>query len=161
MPLAAWQDSEAFAPHMCAAEPGEWSSYVQRTTARLAAELGVHEPQLVEAQLYKLLLYQTGDHFVAHRDTEKAPSMFATMAIILPSSYTVRITFALQGHHRCGCRSNLASAQAGMLVYCWAIIADTKMFNLTRVTAWMRLDIKAIRISVQVLSEWTRLMYMY
>lgn len=30
----------------------------------------------VEAQLYKLLLYEKGSHFVEHRDTEKADGMF-------------------------------------------------------------------------------------
>jgi hypothetical protein len=37
------------------------------------------------AEPYKLLLYSTGDHFLAHRDTEKSPGMFATLIVQLPS----------------------------------------------------------------------------
>ncbi len=33
--------------------------------------LGVSAALQVYAQLYKLLLYETGGHFVPHRDTEK------------------------------------------------------------------------------------------
>ena len=43
----------------------------------------------VNAELYKLLLYKEGDHFAPHRDTEKAPGMFATMTVLLPSQYKV------------------------------------------------------------------------
>ena len=45
--------------------------------------LGVEED--VEAQFYKLLVYETGGFFVDHRDTEKSPGMFATLVIALPS----------------------------------------------------------------------------
>ncbi|HYN79736.1 MAG TPA: 2OG-Fe(II) oxygenase, partial [Lamprocystis sp. (in: g-proteobacteria)] len=41
----------------------------------------------IEAQLYKLLIYDTGSFFVPHRDTEKAPGMFATLVIVLPGDY--------------------------------------------------------------------------
>lgn len=42
----------------------------------------------VEAQLYKLLVYDTGSFFVPHRDTEKAPGMFATLVVVLPGDYS-------------------------------------------------------------------------
>lgn len=41
----------------------------------------------VAAELYKLLIYDEGSFFVSHRDTEKAPGMFATLVIVLPSIY--------------------------------------------------------------------------
>ncbi len=54
---------------------------------RAKTELGC-ESSRVSAQLYKLLLYETGQHFVAHRDTEKVDGMFATlMVVMLPSCY--------------------------------------------------------------------------
>ena len=34
-------------------------------------------------ELYKLLLYKTGGHFKAHRDTEKAEGMFGTLIVQL------------------------------------------------------------------------------
>ena len=42
----------------------------------------------IEAQLYKLLIYDTGSFFVPHRDTEKAPGMFATLVVALPCDYS-------------------------------------------------------------------------
>jgi predicted 2-oxoglutarate/Fe(II)-dependent dioxygenase YbiX len=42
----------------------------------------------IEAQLYKLLIYDTGSFFVPHRDTEKAPGMFGTLVVVLPCDYS-------------------------------------------------------------------------
>ncbi|KAK3113278.1 hypothetical protein LTR53_009592 [Teratosphaeriaceae sp. CCFEE 6253] len=54
-------------------------------TFRQACEgLGLSE-QGVEAQAYKLLLYEPGAMFKPHTDTEKTPGMFGTMIISLPS----------------------------------------------------------------------------
>ena len=49
----------------------------------MAPGLGVGDP--IEAEFYKLLLYDAGSFFVSHRDTEKSPGMFATLVIVLPS----------------------------------------------------------------------------
>ena len=48
-----------------------------------AAGLGCPSGRL-DAQLYKLLVYETGGFFSAHRDTEKADGMIATLSISLP-----------------------------------------------------------------------------
>ena len=37
--------------------------------------------------LYKLLLYQQGDFFLPHQDSEKQPGMFASLVITLPSQH--------------------------------------------------------------------------
>ena len=60
-----------------------WARTLESVVLRAAAGLGVTEP--VAAELYKLLIYDEGSHFVSHRDTEKAPGMFATLIITLPS----------------------------------------------------------------------------
>lgn len=60
-----------------------WQTTVERATALAAELLGVDEP--VSAELYKLLMYDKGSFFVSHRDTEKAPGMFATLVLALPS----------------------------------------------------------------------------
>ena len=59
---------------------------MQAILTRVAAGLGVSEP--IAAELYKLLLYDQGSFFVSHRDTEKAPGMFATLVLVLPSVST-------------------------------------------------------------------------
>jgi hypothetical protein len=63
-----------------------WEQSLQHIVEQAAEGLGVSEP--VQADLYKLLVYGEGDFFVGHRDTEKAPRMFATLVIVLPSIYT-------------------------------------------------------------------------
>jgi 2OG-Fe(II) oxygenase superfamily len=45
-------------------------------------QLGIH------SRFYKLLFYETGGHFTAHRDTEKEAGMFGTLIIQLPSKFS-------------------------------------------------------------------------
>lgn len=63
-----------------------WEQTLETIVNRVAADLGV--TGVVIAELYKLLVYDQGSFFVSHRDTEKAPGMFATLIIVLPSIYT-------------------------------------------------------------------------
>ena len=60
-----------------------WDESLASVVARAAVGLGVTQP--VRAELYKLLVYDEGSFFVSHRDTEKAPGMFATLIVALPS----------------------------------------------------------------------------
>jgi predicted 2-oxoglutarate/Fe(II)-dependent dioxygenase YbiX len=62
-----------------------WQRALDTIVATVSAGLGVRDP--VTAQLYKLLIYDTGSFFVEHRDTEKSAGMFATLVIVLPSVY--------------------------------------------------------------------------
>ena len=77
-----WQIDEARV-HL---EGQGWTETLTNIVTWAAASLGV--TGLVAAELYKLLIYDEGSFFVSHRDTEKAPGMFATLVIVLPSSYT-------------------------------------------------------------------------
>ncbi len=63
-----------------------WAGTMDAIVARACDGLGVDEP--VAAELYKLLIYDEGSHFVSHRDTEKSPGMFATLLITLPSLHS-------------------------------------------------------------------------
>jgi len=62
-----------------------WARTLDGIVARAAEGLGVTGP--VSAEFYKLLLYGEGGFFVGHRDTEKAPGMFATLVVVLPSPH--------------------------------------------------------------------------
>ncbi len=62
-----------------------WTQTLTNIVTWSAASLGV--TGRVAAELYKLLIYDEGSFFVSHRDTEKAPGMFATLVIVLPSIY--------------------------------------------------------------------------
>ena len=62
-----------------------WEKTLGDLVVQSAAGLGVEG--IVLADFYKLLVYEEGSFFVAHRDTEKVPGMFATMVLVLPSSH--------------------------------------------------------------------------
>jgi hypothetical protein len=66
-------------------DPAAWSSRVQRGLDRVVAALGVG-PE-VSAKLQKLVVYERGGFFAPHRDTEREPSMWGTLVLVLPSTY--------------------------------------------------------------------------
>jgi hypothetical protein len=63
-----------------------WARTLSAILARVCDGLGIAEP--VQAEFYKLLIYDEGSFFASHRDTEKAPGMFATLVVVLPSAST-------------------------------------------------------------------------
>jgi len=63
-----------------------WPKTLERIVERAKDGLGVTGP--VDAELYKLLIYDTGSFFVSHRDSEKRPRMFGTLVIVLPGAYS-------------------------------------------------------------------------
>ncbi|KIJ69261.1 hypothetical protein HYDPIDRAFT_81166 [Hydnomerulius pinastri MD-312] len=68
----------------------EWQKYIDGFVVETVWKaLGVAaNSSRPRCELHKLLLYETGSHFLPHQDTEKAKGMFATIIIILPSQYT-------------------------------------------------------------------------
>lgn len=69
------QDVELLNPH--------WQSALDQLLRSVAAQMGIDFQ--VESELFKLLVYREGGHFKFHQDTEKAPGMFATLIVQLPS----------------------------------------------------------------------------
>jgi len=63
-----------------------WTPMLDAILGRVAVGLGITEP--IAAELYKLLVYDQGSFFLSHRDTEKAPGMFGTLVLALPSNCT-------------------------------------------------------------------------
>ncbi|DBB09660.1 TPA: hypothetical protein ACH3X3_001307 [Trebouxia sp. C0006] len=92
-----------------------------RLTDKVATELGVSAEIPVQAQLNKMTLYQTGDHFVAHRNTEKAPGMFATMTIVLPSQHTGGSLVVQNANWQGWCISAVCSRQCALPAL-WSIL---------------------------------------
>jgi hypothetical protein len=74
-----WQ----IAPERVRIDGRHWRGTLEAILARVTEGLGVTEP--VDAEFYKLLIYDQGSFFVRHRDTEKLPGMFATLILVLPS----------------------------------------------------------------------------
>ncbi|KLO10713.1 hypothetical protein SCHPADRAFT_808165, partial [Schizopora paradoxa] len=67
-----------------------WNLWMEKTVIpRVCEALGVSiSASAPRAELYKLLLYETGSHFLPHQDTEKTPGMFATIVVTLPSRFS-------------------------------------------------------------------------
>ncbi len=77
-----WQ----IAPNKIHISGKHWQSMLDGIVAQVADGLGVTGK--IHADLYKMLVYDTGSFFVNHRDTEKAAGMFATLIVALPAVYT-------------------------------------------------------------------------
>ena len=63
-----------------------WNANFENILSKVKTGLGCDDA-IVTAELYKLLVYDRGGFFFAHRDTEKAAGMFATLVLTLPSRY--------------------------------------------------------------------------
>ncbi|MGK2863151.1 MAG: 2OG-Fe(II) oxygenase [Chitinophagaceae bacterium] len=64
-----------------------WENFLKKIISNIKNDLGI-EDYKVAAHLYKLLIYEVGDFFLPHKDTEKEKGMFGTLIIGLPSQYT-------------------------------------------------------------------------
>jgi hypothetical protein len=63
-----------------------WAANFDGILKQVVAGLGC-EGFSVCAELYKLLVYDPGGFFLAHRDTEKTAGMFGTLVVGLPSAH--------------------------------------------------------------------------
>ena len=64
---------------------GVWADTLRGILDTVATGLGCPAGRL-DAKLYKLLIYEPGGFFSAHRDTEKTDGMIATLSITLPAA---------------------------------------------------------------------------
>ncbi len=64
----------------------KWKEHVVSITDEVRTTLGLEQVK-VDAHLYKLLMYEKGSFFLAHRDGEKLDGMVATLVIGLPSPH--------------------------------------------------------------------------
>lgn len=62
-----------------------WKRFLAETVEQVRRDLGIGGK--VSALPYKLLVYETGGHFLPHRDTEKLDAMFGTLVVALPSAH--------------------------------------------------------------------------
>jgi hypothetical protein len=63
-----------------------WTGFVDGLVKQAVEDLGVQVA--TRAERYKLLLYEKGAFFKAHKDSEKCPGMFGTLVICLPSEHS-------------------------------------------------------------------------
>ena len=80
------RDTWQLEPERVTFENPQWHAGLKEIVREVAVGLGA-DPNNVEANLYKILLYQKGGHFAKHRDTEKEETMFGTLSVTLPSEF--------------------------------------------------------------------------
>lgn len=64
-----------------------WNQFMSMAMLNVKENLGLGDNQ-IEARLYKLLIYEKGDFFLSHKDTEKEKGMFGTLIVAMPSRHT-------------------------------------------------------------------------
>jgi len=64
-----------------------WNDFLNTVLNSVKKDLGI-ESYEVKASLYKMLIYEEGDFFLSHKDSEKEKGMFGTLILGLPSRHT-------------------------------------------------------------------------
>lgn len=65
-----------------------WKTQIANLLTEVVSGLGlIAEPTEIQAEIYKLVLYEEGAFFLPHQDTEKTDGMFGTLVISLPSKH--------------------------------------------------------------------------
>lgn len=64
----------------------EWNEAIANAMASVATSLGL-PTEMLEAKLYKLLVYEKGGFFLPHRDSEKHDRMVASLIVALPNPF--------------------------------------------------------------------------
>ncbi len=65
-----------------------WKRALEEKLATLVRRLGFDPEGKVEAVLDKLLIYEQGDFFAPHQDSERVDGMLASLVVALPSKHT-------------------------------------------------------------------------
>ncbi|MET4082637.1 hypothetical protein ABIB40_002597 [Pedobacter sp. UYP30] len=64
-----------------------WANFLEKILTKIKPDLGL-EDYAISAHLYKMLIYEKGDFFLQHKDSEKEKGMFGSLVISLPSKHT-------------------------------------------------------------------------
>lgn len=65
----------------------QWATFLDKVLGDIKPSLGI-EDYAISAHLYKMLIYEKGDFFLQHKDSEKEKGMFGTLTIVLPCRHT-------------------------------------------------------------------------
>jgi hypothetical protein len=65
-----------------------WASTLRPILDRVRHDLGLPATSTVEADLHSMLVYEPGQFFAAHQDSEKDDAMFGSLVVLLPSRST-------------------------------------------------------------------------
>ncbi|KAK5662548.1 hypothetical protein OQA88_8460 [Cercophora sp. LCS_1] len=92
---------------------GPWVAMIKSIGKWAAQQLGITGQ--VNAELYKMLIYEKGAMFKPHTDTEKIPGMFGTLVICLPSAHQGGDLVLKHG----GVTKTFKSSEMQPSTFCW------------------------------------------
>jgi hypothetical protein len=64
-----------------------WKKTIDPMLERIRSDLGLSSGARLRAELYNLLVYEEGQFFVEHQDSEKEDGMIGTLIVTLPSAF--------------------------------------------------------------------------
>ena len=64
-----------------------WQGFLNEIIGNVQTDLGIRDYS-IQANLYKLLIYEEGGFFLKHKDSEKEKGMFGTLILSLPSQFS-------------------------------------------------------------------------
>ena len=65
----------------------KWKKTLEPELEKIKHKLGLPAEGKLVARLHKMLVYETGQFFAPHQDSEKTNDMVATLSVVLPSAY--------------------------------------------------------------------------
>lgn len=96
-----------------------WQKALEAVVDQVATDLAIPSgPAGINALRHKMLLYGKGDMFKEHRDAEKEPGMFGTLAICLPSEHKGGEAHLAHGGQR-KILKTAESSEFGSTYLCW------------------------------------------
>lgn len=66
----------------------QWQQALQPCLEKMKAQLGLPENSQLKAHLHNMLIYESGQFFKRHQDSEKLDDMVASLVVVLPSEHT-------------------------------------------------------------------------
>lgn len=81
------RDSREIARSRIRIDQRRWNATLIPLLDEIRAGLGLAEGVVLKAELHSMLLYERGQFFKSHQDSEKADGMIGTLVVTLPSSF--------------------------------------------------------------------------
>jgi len=93
-------------------EEKSWRQTIGPVLTQVSRDLGLPDGVRLRATLHNLLVYQPGQFFRAHQDSEKADDVIGTLVVILPSTFTGGALVVEHDHQK-----RVFRGTAGMLTF--------------------------------------------
>ena len=81
------RDSREIARRRIRIDAARWNAALIPLLGEMRVRLGLADGVVLKAELHNMLLYERGQFFVSHQDSEKTDGMLGTLVVTLPSAF--------------------------------------------------------------------------